>query len=178
MALDLNKTFCTAITEPERYASYDFTTTSTPTEVQVEEYCYDVAALIVFQTERAGLRHTPPASGITDTYLARVLTQANAVGAAYLARHHIYTYNGDKTSHDVMQRLAGLWQMYMGEGSLSIGAGVPTLQIGSGGVVGQLVESASNSRLLANDATTGDISLGTIDQVTNVTPPFKMSTVD
>jgi hypothetical protein len=77
-----------------------------------------------------------------------------------------------------MQRLAGLWQMYMGEGSLVVTAGMAYINVGSGGIVGQLVESASNSRLLANDATTGDISLGTIDQVTNVTPPFKMSTVD
>ena len=177
MALDLSKTFCTAITEPERYAAYDFTSASVPTETQVEEYCYDIASIIVFQTERAGQRYAPPVSGVSDTHLARLLTQCNAIGAAYLARQHVYTFNGDQQSLMVMQRLAGLWQMYMGEGSLNVTAGMAALQLGSGGAIGDAVASLASSRVLRSDVTEGDVTLGAIDSI-EITPEFKASTVD
>jgi hypothetical protein len=159
MALNLSLTFSTAMTSIERYADYDFTSSSAPTETQVEEYAYDVAGLIVTLTQRSGLRYVPPASAISDTYLARLLTTANDIGAAYLARHQMFTGNQDDPSLKVMERLAGLWQAYLGEGAMNVGAGLAALQIGSGGLIQQAIETSSGSRLLVTAVSQGEVTL-------------------
>lgn len=159
MALTLASTFCTAITGPERYASFDCTASSVPTETQLEEYCYDVAGIIVMQTERAGQRYTPPASGISDTFLARLLTNANDIGAAFKARAHMFTFNGDERSLKIMEKLAAEWAIYMGTGSVS----GSSITIGSGGLIGAAVESASGSRLLVSPVSQGEVTLEDLD---------------
>lgn len=173
MALDLTKTFCTAITEVERYAAFDFTSTSVPTESQVEEYTYDVAALIVLKTEKAGARYTPPNSGISDTYLARLLAEANAVGAAFEARAHMFTLNGDDRSMRIMERLLARWEVFMGKGASAGGA----LSSGSGGLIGEAITTVSDALLVANDVTSGETTLGTLDS-REVSPPFNITDTD
>lgn len=177
MALDTSRTFCSAITDPERYAAYDFTTSTDPTEAQVEDYCYDVSAIITMQTERAGSRLVPPHSS-DSVGLSRLLAQCNAVGAAYLARHHMYTLNGDNASLMVMQRLAGLWQAYMGEGSLTAGAGVPALTVGDGGLIAQAIGTSAGTRSPRSDVSEGDVTLYDAPQITNIKPTFSMDGAD
>lgn len=159
MALDLTLTFCTAITDVEQWAAYDFTTTSTPTETQVEGYAYAAGAIVQQQTERAGSLKTPPVSGVTPQRLARALQDANAIGAAYMARQHIYTYNGDERSKHVMERLAGLWQAYMGSGSIAAEAGYPALQFGRGGIIWNTIAAQSGTDLLRTPVSDGEIDL-------------------
>ena len=162
MAFSTTASFLTDISGAEvwGYSQYTATSTSVPTLTQVETFANDIAGIIVMQTERAGQRHTPPASGISDTYLRAVLTSANAIGTAFYQRHGIWTLNGDENSLRIMQSLAGLWQMYMGEGSAQVTAGIPAIQLGDGGgALAQAIESASDSRLLVTPVSQGEVTL-------------------
>lgn len=167
MALDLTKTFCTATTEIERYAAFDFTTTSVPTEAQVEEYAYDVASKIVFRAQDAGTACLPPVSTISNTHLARLLTQANAVGAAFEARAHIFTLNGDDRSKRVMERLLSEWESFMGKGSASGGV---LGSAGTGGSIAQAITTASGSRLLVSPVSDGEVELADLSTRTQDIP--------
>lgn len=157
----------------ERYAVYDLTSSSVPTDDQGYEYAKDVTATIVMQTEKAGSKTTPPHTS-DATGLSRLLQAANEVGAAFLVRMHMFTLNGDEASLRVAERLASLWASYMGEDSVKGGC----LCAGTGGAIFEAIASASDSRVLANDVTAGQVSLKSLDIIQDIEPPFTMSSVD
>lgn len=180
MALDLTLCYLTATDCTEVFAragGYQFTSSTVPTLTQVEGYVYDVAAIIEAQTEKAGLLTSPPASGITPERLKRNCLAANAVGAAYLARLQMYVYNQDEASLRVAQSLAGIFQTYMGEGSVNVSAGLHALQIGAGGLIFDSVAAISGSNVHASDVTEGHVTLPSVTSA-EVTPVFTMDEVD
>lgn len=166
MALDLTRCYLTQTDCTEVFAfagNYTLTTSTTPTLAQVEGFCYTASALIEAQTERAGLLTSPPASGISPTRLKQLLTDANAIGAAYLARLQMYVANQDEDSLRAAQALAGLWQTYMGEGSINVSAGLHALQMGTGGLISQAIQSASGSAVLVTAVSRGEVELASLD---------------
>ena len=170
MALDTTKTFCSAITDIERYAALTLSATTIPTVTQGEEYAYDVSSVVTMQTEKAGSKLTPPHSS-DATGLSRVLAQANAVGAAFLIRKHIYTLNGDPESERVAAGLAAQWESLMGSDAAKGGC----LCAGSGGLVFDAVASASDSRLLVTPVSQGEV---TLEELTTRTQAMTFTVLD
>lgn len=180
MALSLTRCYLTVddCTEVFSWAgNYTFTTTSTPTLAQVEGYVYTAAALIETQTQIAGALTSPPASSISTVRIRQLLTDANAIGAAFLARLEMYVSNQDEPSHKAAQALAGLWQTYLGKGAINTTAGLASLNVGEGGLIQQTIASLSGSNVHASDVTEGYAVLADASTVT-IAPPFTMDQVD
>jgi len=176
----MSVTYSTSLTyclEPdvERYAVYDWSASSSPTEAQVYDYAQDTAAAIEVKTEQAGNIITPATASSQPVRVSRLLEQSNAVGAAMLARHHIYSKSGSERDMRIWEGLARQYEALMGEGA---SGGGTTAGTGSGGMVEDAVSSAANTGLLANEITEGDIALKTLTVRSNVEPEFTTEDVD
>lgn len=159
----------------ERYGVYDWDTTSTPSEDDVYDYAQDVAAAIEVKTEQAGDRIGPSDAASQSTRVSRLLEQANAVGAAMLARHAMYIKSGSDRDLRVWESLARQYEALMGVGSSGNGT---MAGIGEGGLIEDAVSSAADTGLLANEITEGDITLKTLTNRDDVEPEFTTEDLD
>lgn len=159
----------------ERYGVYDWDTSSSPDEDEVYEYAQDVAAAVETKTERAGNRIAPSAASSEPTRVARILEQANAVGAAMLARGHMYRKHPTEANERVWMSLARKYESLMGDGS---SGGGEVAGVGDGGLVEDTISSEADTGLLANEVTEGEITLKTLSNRDNVAPEFTVEDID
>lgn len=159
----------------ERYGVYDWDASSEPSEDDVYDYAQDVAAAVEVKTEQAGDRIAPSDASSQPTRVSRLLEQANAVGAAMLARHAMYIKTGSERDLRIWESLARQYEALMGEGSSGNGT---TAGVGDGGLIEDAVSSAADTGLLANEITRGEITLKTLTNRDNVEPEFTTEDVD
>lgn len=148
---------------------------TTPTggpDSDAEEWAQDVAAILVLATAKAGSR-VEPGTGSGDTFLDRILQDANEVGAAYRIRSAIYQRTKDRDDADAVAQLLAQWEVYLGEGASSSGE----LGLGEGGLIAGAIDSLVDKGTLSNDVTTGDTSLAT-QSARAVGPAFSTEDVD
>lgn len=149
-------------------AGYTFDGDSVPSDTHVSKFAEWVRGEIVLATERAGQRYDPPASGVTDEDVRQVLVAANAIGAAYEAWTRIAA-SGDSKAEAMRDQLRDRWIMYVG--NEQVGGTIP-------GIIKDTIETSANSRLLANDVTTGEVTLKSLSVERNIEPVFRMGEVD
>lgn len=159
----------------ERYGVYDWDASSSPTEDEVYDYAQDVAAAVEVKTEQAGNRVEPSGAAAEPVRVSRLLEQANAVGAAMLARRAMYVKSGSERDGSIWQALASQYDALMGEGA---SGGGTAAGVGPGGLIDDAIASESNSNLLVNAITEGEITLKTLTNRDDVEPTFTVLDVD
>ena len=177
VAYDLALTYCSEA-DVFRYAEYTFGTDSAPTDQQVYEYTQDVAAVIEAVTLRAGNQLSPTAAQSATAYIRRLLEQANASGAAMLARHSIFTATGSSRDERILEALARRYESLMGEGA---SGGGTVAGVGTGGTLPDAIAGESGANLLANEVTEGEVVLENLSgsrALTDVEPAFTTRDVD
>jgi len=159
--------FCTR-DDIERVAGYAFTNSSTPNAEQVSDFAEAIRGEIVMATERAGARYDPPATTVTDEDVRQVLIEANATGAAFKAWRTM-ALSGDQAAIQMRDSLEAEWITYIGNEEL--GGTIP-------GTITSVIVTSSDSRLLVNQVTGGEVSLKSLTSLTDVEPTFSMSDGD
>lgn len=174
VAYDTSLVYCLEA-DVERYGVYDWDASSSPTEDEVYDYAQDVAAAITVKTEQAGDIIIPADASGEPVRVSRLLEQANAVGAAMLARRAMYVKSGSQRDGEIWQALASQYDALMGEGA---SGGGTAAGVGDGGLIDDAVSSAANTGLLANEVTENEIALKGLDTRTDVEPEFTVLDVD